>query len=57
MSQLESKEPKKPPGQSTRNDKLKEIDALYRSQLKQIHSEGKSKPNLVAETERDQLKL
>lgn len=31
------------PPKNTRNERLKEIDALYRSQLKQIYSEEKPK--------------
>lgn len=39
MSEIEAKEtPTSPPQQTTRNERLKEIDALYRSQLRQIHS-------------------
>lgn len=40
MSEPEKKEDKKPPSQA-RQDRMKEIDALYRSQIKQIYSESK----------------
>lgn len=40
MSEPERKEEKKAPSQA-RQDRMKEIDALYRSQIKQIYSESK----------------
>jgi hypothetical protein len=40
MSEPERKEDKKVPSQA-RQDRLKEIEALYRSQIKQIYSESK----------------
>jgi hypothetical protein len=36
---------------------LKEIDALYRSQLRQIHSEGKNKINLPEKIEQPLAKI
>lgn len=40
----EPERPKEKVPSQARQDRLKEIEALYRSQIKQIYSEGKDKP-------------
>lgn len=44
---LQGEDNKRKPNNTSRTDKLKEIDALYRAQIKQIYTDSKQKVEAV----------